>query len=418
MFRNFIDPPSLDRNSLNESQKRSTNNVDSLDQSYNTNGGVGVGGVNSSQFNDSQVYYHHSSDLSSQPNGAHNGGYTTSIFVGSKSDSFQPPQYYSSPQQQQPQQQSYYQQSQLNQNQTQQHYNHASQRQQIPQFQQNGHDHHLPFQPPSNIPHLDGNISDIQGSVGTDIHLVQQRLAGTSLHDTTYVNGNGNTHSSLDFRVNNQPRPASGVVGPSPHYNFPNASYPFTPPAFSHGHSSHPAPTRGHALGSITENGLYENSTEDAFTNHQHQQQMHSQQHHQHQQQVYAQHQQFVPPTRPQQSWGSGWALPPAISNTAAQPAHCAPPFSSDAPPQKRFNVIPPPPPLSEPVFAGRRDVKQPSLVQESQIVSEKGTVRGFKNRVRAGIATFWAQPEDPVSLPFSSVYDFPSLYFSTNRSS
>lgn len=42
--------------------------------------------------------------------------------------------------------------------------------------------------------------------------------------------------------------------------------------------------------------------------------------------------------------------------------------------------------------YAGRRDVSDPSSVQEKQIVSSRGTVRGFKNRVRAGIATFLQQ--------------------------
>ncbi|KAJ8298004.1 hypothetical protein KUTeg_024535 [Tegillarca granosa] len=44
---------------------------------------------------------------------------------------------------------------------------------------------------------------------------------------------------------------------------------------------------------------------------------------------------------------------------------------------------------LTSDTFAGRRDVSDPSSVQEKEIVSRRGTVRGFKNRVRAGIATF-----------------------------
>ena len=44
--------------------------------------------------------------------------------------------------------------------------------------------------------------------------------------------------------------------------------------------------------------------------------------------------------------------------------------------------------------YAGRRDVSDPSSVLEKQIVSSRGTVRGFKNRVRAGIATFIQQQE------------------------
>lgn len=42
-----------------------------------------------------------------------------------------------------------------------------------------------------------------------------------------------------------------------------------------------------------------------------------------------------------------------------------------------------------EPTFAGCRDMKDPRSLHEKQIVSAKGTVRGFKNRVRAGIVTF-----------------------------
>ncbi|CAG5118213.1 unnamed protein product, partial [Candidula unifasciata] len=62
---------------------------------------------------------------------------------------------------------------------------------------------------------------------------------------------------------------------------------------------------------------------------------------------------------------------------------------------QSQYNVVPPPPPLFESAFAGLRDIRNPSSFHEKQIVSVKGTVRGFKNRVRAGIATFWAQSED-----------------------
>lgn len=40
-------------------------------------------------------------------------------------------------------------------------------------------------------------------------------------------------------------------------------------------------------------------------------------------------------------------------------------------------------------VFAGRRDVSDPNSIREKQIVSARGSVRGFKNRVRAGLATF-----------------------------
>ena len=43
----------------------------------------------------------------------------------------------------------------------------------------------------------------------------------------------------------------------------------------------------------------------------------------------------------------------------------------------------------TEKTFAGRRNVLDPSSLQEKQILSRKGSVRGFKNRVRAGINTF-----------------------------
>lgn len=42
-----------------------------------------------------------------------------------------------------------------------------------------------------------------------------------------------------------------------------------------------------------------------------------------------------------------------------------------------------------ESTFAGRRDVTDPQTLRETRIISEKGTVRGYKNRVRAGIVTF-----------------------------
>ncbi|KAH3692278.1 glutaredoxin domain-containing cysteine-rich protein CG31559-like [Dreissena polymorpha] len=42
--------------------------------------------------------------------------------------------------------------------------------------------------------------------------------------------------------------------------------------------------------------------------------------------------------------------------------------------------------------FAGRRDVSNPGTIREKQIVSSRGSIRGVKNRVRAGIATFLEQ--------------------------
>lgn len=64
---------------------------------------------------------------------------------------------------------------------------------------------------------------------------------------------------------------------------------------------------------------------------------------------------------------------------------------------QTTYNVVPSPPPEVQSAFVGRRSFRDPSSVHERQIVSDRGTVRGFKNRVRAGIATFWEQPEDEV---------------------
>ena len=42
--------------------------------------------------------------------------------------------------------------------------------------------------------------------------------------------------------------------------------------------------------------------------------------------------------------------------------------------------------------FVGRRDVSNPTTINEKRIISSRGSVRGFKNRVRAGIATFLDQ--------------------------
>lgn len=48
-----------------------------------------------------------------------------------------------------------------------------------------------------------------------------------------------------------------------------------------------------------------------------------------------------------------------------------------------------------EKTFAGRRNVLEPASLQEKEILSRKGSVRGFKNRVRAGITTFLRAPPD-----------------------
>jgi len=42
--------------------------------------------------------------------------------------------------------------------------------------------------------------------------------------------------------------------------------------------------------------------------------------------------------------------------------------------------------------FVGRRDVSNPGSVKEKRITSSRGSIRGYKNRVRAGIATFLDQ--------------------------
>ena len=61
----------------------------------------------------------------------------------------------------------------------------------------------------------------------------------------------------------------------------------------------------------------------------------------------------------------------------------------------------------SDSVFAGRRDVSNPDSIREKQIVSSRGSIRGMKNRVRAGLATFLEQcNENSVSVNFlKSVY-------------
>ena len=48
------------------------------------------------------------------------------------------------------------------------------------------------------------------------------------------------------------------------------------------------------------------------------------------------------------------------------------------------------------PFFLGSRDVRDPATLKEMKIISSKGTVRGFKNRVRAGIMSFLDQHEKP----------------------
>lgn len=50
-------------------------------------------------------------------------------------------------------------------------------------------------------------------------------------------------------------------------------------------------------------------------------------------------------------------------------------------------------------------------ILERDAIRSDKGTVRGVKNRVRAGIATFLQQPMVKVSLGFSIFRDFPGHF-------
>ncbi|RUS72662.1 hypothetical protein EGW08_019577 [Elysia chlorotica] len=392
MFRNFVDPPSLDRTSLNENSKRGSHHVTNSESSHTTNGGS-----NGVQSNDSQIFYRHNGETTSQPNGSQNGGYTTSIIVGTGTKNGDPRLSKTQPNSQYQQQQSLVQQQYLDQQchqQNNQYYINADHRQQIPQHEQNGYNH------------LDSltsdqfhNYSDRHVSTEDDMLYVQQRLASTSIHDPTILNGTARMPSSSGMLPNHHPGSNPELDILSHHQSFPNVSYPSAMVIPSHGDLPHANPTRGHALGSIMENDTYEDDAEDAFSNHLRQQQAYSHQHHQHHQQQQQQHPgsvhlqqthsaKFVPPTRPQQSWGSGWALPPSALGSEALP--------SGAPAPTKYHVIPPPPPLTESIFVGRRDVRRPGSVHESQIVSEKGTVRGFKNRVRAGIATFWAQPQDP----------------------
>ena len=51
--------------------------------------------------------------------------------------------------------------------------------------------------------------------------------------------------------------------------------------------------------------------------------------------------------------------------------------------------------------FVGSRNVLDADTLREHKIVSSKGTVRGFKNRVRAGIATFIDQEQLMVSIGY-----------------
>lgn len=90
--------------------------------------------------------------------------------------------------------------------------------------------------------------------------------------------------------------------------------------------------------------------------------------------------------------------LPP---NPPPQPSVPSAVFS-----QKTFHVVAKSEQDAAHGFVGRRDVRDPKSAFERQIVSSKGTVRGFKNRVKAGIATFWAHSEDAeVSLKISYIH-------------
>lgn len=71
-------------------------------------------------------------------------------------------------------------------------------------------------------------------------------------------------------------------------------------------------------------------------------------------------------------------------------------------------------------VFAGRRDVSDPNSIREKQIVSSRGSIRGFKNRVRAGLATFLDQYQENsvniLSLHPVLIATVPSFYFRFKR--
>lgn len=57
--------------------------------------------------------------------------------------------------------------------------------------------------------------------------------------------------------------------------------------------------------------------------------------------------------------------------------------------------------------FVGRRDVSNPTTISEKRIVSSRGSIRGFKNRVRAGIATFIEQNGFSVSIELYNIFFF-----------
>lgn len=61
-------------------------------------------------------------------------------------------------------------------------------------------------------------------------------------------------------------------------------------------------------------------------------------------------------------------------------------------------------------LFAGRRDVSNPSTLKEKRIVSKRGSIRGYKNRVRAGIATFLDQNGFTVGKVFNSMFPMTSV--------
>ena len=61
-----------------------------------------------------------------------------------------------------------------------------------------------------------------------------------------------------------------------------------------------------------------------------------------------------------------------------------------------------------ESTFAGSRDVKNPNARKDLKIVSAKGTIRGVKNRVRAGIATFLDKEKEVVSARIFIIHVIP----------
>ncbi len=68
--------------------------------------------------------------------------------------------------------------------------------------------------------------------------------------------------------------------------------------------------------------------------------------------------------------------------------------------------------------FAGRRDLLHPVVLNETKIVSAKGTVRGYRNRVKAGIATFLENRQGTkvsMASPKTTTLLYPSVTLQVN---